>query len=93
MPDIQFNKLLSALQKSGKNYDFEKIQRAYEYARELHEGQFRKSGEAYICHPVAVAKIVASLGLDTDSVCAALLHDTVEDCSDKIDLIKLKKEL
>ena len=92
MPDIQFNKLLSALQKSGKNYDFEKIQRAYEYARELHEGQFRKSGEAYIIHPIAVAQIVSSLGLDTDSICAAFLHDTLEDCFDKVDLSKMKKD-
>ncbi|MBO6019894.1 MAG: bifunctional (p)ppGpp synthetase/guanosine-3',5'-bis(diphosphate) 3'-pyrophosphohydrolase, partial [Clostridia bacterium] len=41
------------------------------------------SGEPYISHPVAVAEIVAEMGLDTDSICAALLHDTVEDCSDK----------
>ena len=87
-----FESLLRSIDMSGKNYNIEKITKAYEVAKMLHEGQFRKSGEAYICHPVAVAKIVANLGLDTDSVCAALLHDTVEDCSDKIDLIKLKKE-
>ena len=87
-----FESLLRAIDVSGKNYNIEKITKAYEVAKALHEGQFRKSGEAYICHPVAVAKIVTNLGLDTDSVCAALLHDTVEDCSDKIDLNKLKKE-
>ncbi len=84
-------KLLFILEKAGKNYDTEKILRAYEYAKELHEGQFRVSGEPYISHPIAVAEIVAGLGLDTDSICAALLHDTVEDCAEKTDLDVLKK--
>ncbi len=87
-----FELLLNTIATSGKNYNIEKITKAYQTASLLHEGQFRKSGEAYICHPIAVAEIVAELGLDTDSICAALLHDTVEDCSDKIDLPKLKKE-
>ena len=71
---------------SGKKYDFEKIERAYVYAKHLHEGQFRASGEPYIMHPVSVAEIAASLGLDTDSICAALLHDTVEDCGSMVSL-------
>ncbi len=87
-----FELLLYTIEVSGKNYNVEKIKKAYQIASELHAGQYRKSGEAYICHPIAVAEIVASLGLDTDSICAALLHDTVEDCSDKIDLAKIKKE-
>ena len=87
-----FEQLMNTISASGKHYNTEKIQKAYDIANMLHEGQFRKSGEAYICHPIAVAEIVAELGLDTDSICAALLHDTVEDCSDKIDLPKLKKE-
>jgi len=74
-----------------KNYDLEKIQNAYSYAEKMHEGQMRQSGEPYISHPVAVAAIVAELGLDTDSICAALLHDTVEDCADKTDLETLSK--
>ncbi len=87
-----FERLLNTINTSEKNYNVEKITKAYEMAKMLHEGQFRKSGEPYICHPVAVADIVANLGLDTDSICAALLHDTVEDCSDQVDLPKLKKE-
>ena len=55
------------------------ILKAYEYAKEHHEGQFRKSGEPYITHPVEVAHIVTSLELDDDAICAALLHDVVED--------------
>lgn len=83
--------LLDLLKRTEKNYDIEKITRAYDYADSLHEGQFRLSGEPYISHPVAVARIVAELGLDTDSICAALLHDTVEDCADKTNLDLLSK--
>ncbi|MBR3837839.1 MAG: bifunctional (p)ppGpp synthetase/guanosine-3',5'-bis(diphosphate) 3'-pyrophosphohydrolase [Clostridia bacterium] len=72
-------KLFSLLDDSGKKYDKEKIQRAFDYADEAHAGQFRKSGEAYIYHPLAVAEICAELNLDTDAICAALLHDIVED--------------
>ena len=86
------DRLLFILEKTGKKYNKEKITKAYEYAKQLHEGQYRKSGEEYICHPVAVAEIVAGLELDTDSICAALLHDTLEDCADKIDIEKIKKE-
>ncbi|MBQ8215613.1 MAG: bifunctional (p)ppGpp synthetase/guanosine-3',5'-bis(diphosphate) 3'-pyrophosphohydrolase [Clostridia bacterium] len=78
--------LLITLKETEKNYDLAKITAAYEFAKELHEGQFRISGEPYISHPVAVAEIVAGLELDTDSICAALLHDTVEDCKDKVSL-------
>ncbi len=83
--------LLDVVGKNEKYYDIQKIKTAYEYSAALHEGQFRQSGEPYISHPVAVATIVANLGLDTDSICAALLHDTVEDCSDKTDLDKIRK--
>ncbi len=87
---VNTDKLFSMLKTSGKSYDLEKIQKAYEYADKLHEGQFRNSGDPYISHPIAVAEIVASLGLDTDSICAAFLHDTVEDCPDKTNLDILK---
>ena len=84
--------LLDALEKkSEKNYDIDKITEAYLYAEKLHDGQMRQSGEPYISHPVAVAKIVMELGLDTDSICAALLHDTVEDCAEKTSLDTLAK--
>ncbi len=78
--------LLDIIENNERNYDYEKINKAFLYAAELHAGQFRQSGEPYVSHPVAVAAIVAELGLDTDSICAALLHDTVEDCADKTDL-------
>ena len=87
----QMTALLNYLEKSERNYDLARITEAYHYADQLHEGQMRLSGEPYISHPVAVATIVAELGLDTDSICAALLHDTVEDCADKTNLDILAK--
>ena len=89
---VDINNLLNILKLTGKKYDIEKITRAYEYARDLHDGQFRVSGEPYISHPIAVAEIVAGLELDTDSICAALLHDTVEDCADRTDLKVIEKQ-
>ena len=85
------SRLLEILEASGNHYNLEKIKNAYEYAAMLHEGQRRQSGDAYISHPIAVAEIVATLGLDSDSICAALLHDTVEDCSEKTDLKEIEK--
>ena len=87
----EMKKLLEYLGKNDKYYDLDKITEAYYYADKLHDGQMRLSGEPYISHPVAVATIVAELGLDTDSICAALLHDTVEDCADKTNLETLSK--
>ncbi len=84
--DDGFKTLIAEIEQTGKKYDIEKIKNAYEYAAKMHEGQYRLSGEPYITHPVAVAQIVLGLELDTDSICAALLHDTVEDCSDKTNL-------
>ena len=88
---VGIDRLLEILRATGKKYDLEKIQAAYDYAAGLHEGQFRVSGDAYITHPIAVAEIVAGLELDTDSICAALLHDTVEDCSDKTNCQEITK--
>ncbi len=83
--------LLDIIEKNERSYSLDKIKEAFTYANSLHEGQFRLSGEPYISHPVAVASIVAELGLDTDSICAALLHDTVEDCAEKTNLETIAK--
>ena len=92
MDSVRFDELKHSLESTGKNYDIEKIERAYNYARTLHAGQYRASGEEYITHPLAVAVLVVGLGLDTDSVCAALLHDVVEDCGDRVGIDEIKKE-
>lgn len=57
-----------------------KIRKAYKFAEEKHEGQFRKSGEAYIFHPLCTAIILTTVYADADTLCAGLLHDVIEDC-------------
>ena len=88
----EIHPLLTKLENSGYNYDFNKINKAFLFAKNCHDGQYRKSGEAFIFHPIAVAELVAGLDLDTDSICAALLHDTIEDCPDKINSDTIKQE-
>jgi GTP pyrophosphokinase len=61
--------------------DTDLINKAYVYAARMHDGQLRKSGDPYFVHPVSVANIIADMRLDASSVCAALLHDVVEDCN------------
>ena len=73
----ELKKILSA--SAANTYDMDKIEKAYKFAEKAHGDQRRVSGIPYILHPVSVACIVAELGMDTDSVCGALLHDTVED--------------
>ena len=65
--------------------DLSQLQRAYDVAEKLHEGVKRKSGEPYITHPLAVATIAAEIGMDTTTLVAALLHDTVEDTDYSLD--------
>ncbi len=65
--------------KQHPQYDSEKIKKAYELAEEAHAGQKRRSGEPYIMHPVAVARILFGLGMDNECIIGALLHDVVED--------------
>ncbi|MBQ4102485.1 MAG: HD domain-containing protein, partial [Oscillospiraceae bacterium] len=65
--------------KSGRNYQLDRIEKAFLVADRCHGDQRRISGEPYIMHPVSVAEILIDLGMDTDSVVAALLHDVVED--------------
>ena len=74
-----YESMMQAIARYAPSADLEVIQRAYEYADEKHKNQLRKSGEPYIIHPLAVAEIVAEIGLDTDAIAAALLHDCLED--------------
>ena len=68
--------------------DIEKIHSAFDFAASLHEGQYRASEEPYILHPLEVACILADLQADTDTICAALLHDTLEDTETSPEAIK-----
>ena len=74
-----YESMMQAIARYAPSADLEVIQRAYAYADEKHKNQLRKSGEPYIIHPLAVAEIVAEIGLDTDAIAAALLHDCLED--------------
>jgi len=77
----EYKKLLKISYRTLTATDKKLIRKAFEVALDAHSDQRRKSGEAYIFHPIAVAKIVASeIGLDANSIAAALLHDVVEDC-------------
>ena len=68
--------------------DSGRIKHAVEVAKEAHEGQFRKTGEPYIVHPLAVKKILEEWGMDEDTIIAGILHDTVEDTDLTLDDIK-----
>ena len=76
---IDFELLTDAMGSRVEDYDVEAIRRAYELGKAAHDGQFRLSGEPFFSHPLNVACIVISLGMDTESIIAALLHDAVED--------------
>ena len=76
--DARFQELEDKL-KNMSEEDRARVRDAYQYAKTYHEGQLRKDGSPYITHPLEVAHLVAELGLDADSIMAALLHDTIED--------------
>ena len=71
--------LVKTVRTTHPKADIRLIERAYEVAARLHAGQSRRSGDPYITHPLAVATILAELGMNHDTICAALLHDTIED--------------
>ena len=76
---ITIEDVLYQAKRKNRNIDTYKIKKAYSYAENKHKNQYRKSGEPYIIHPLHVAYTLAKLGLDTQTICAALLHDVVED--------------
>ena len=79
MEDILFLKLIEKMEKVNKKVNKEFIKKAFFFAKESHEGQFRVSGEPYYEHPVSVAMILVDLGMDDVTVASALLHDVLED--------------
>ncbi len=79
MPNQKFEKLIETVKSLNANADIDKLTAAYNLAYEAHKEQKRISGTPYITHPLAVAQIVAEMQMDVDSICAALLHDVVED--------------
>lgn len=80
--------LLKTARVNNPKADIALLERAYTAAAAAHEGQLRQSGEPYITHPVAVAQILANLGIGTTTLAAALLHDTVEDTSYTLEAVR-----
>ena len=74
-----YNELIDCMEKFGGSYNIDMVKKAFELCVTAHEGQKRRSGEDYYIHPFNVAKLIISLGLDSESISAALLHDVVED--------------
>ncbi len=87
---VTIDALIQKILDSEKQYDLDKIIAAYELAESYHHDQKRESGEPYITHPLAVAYILLELGMDTDTICAALLHDVVEDTDCTLDELNKK---
>jgi len=86
--DFTIEKIIQKILTDDKQYDLSKIISAYEFAAKAHDGQTRSSGKPYITHPLAVAYTLLELGMDTDTICAALLHDVVEDTDATLDDLK-----
>lgn len=82
---VVYDDLKQMVLESGRPYDMEMLDKAYQLAERAHSGQFRRSGEPYICHPLHVAMLLVDLGMDTESLAAALMHDVVEDTSVTLD--------
>ncbi len=80
--------LIATHRASHPKADGRALQRAFDVAARWHSGQYRKSGDPYITHPLAVATILANLGMDTTTLVAALLHDTIEDTDYDLDAMR-----
>ena len=80
-----YTSMMSAIRRFAPYVDIERVDAAYHYAEEKHADQKRKDGSPYIIHPLAVAEITAEIGLDTDAILGALLHDCIEDTDTSFD--------
>ena len=76
---VTIDEICATVLRHTPNADVDLLRRCHAYAAESHQGQFRRSGDPYLVHPVGVAKIIAELNLDLPSICAGILHDCVED--------------
>ncbi len=85
-----YDRLTQAIERNSKNLNKDVIMQALAFAEKAHDGQKRKSGEPYIIHPVATAIILIDMGMDTETVVAALLHDVVEDTEVELNEVSQK---
>ncbi len=87
---ITYDMLKQEMRDSGRAYDFALVDRAFALAEAAHADQRRRSGEPYICHPLSVAEILVEMGMDSESIAAALMHDVAEDTAVTIEEIRQK---
>ena len=87
-PEDLYDELIASIRKYHPSTDITLIEKAYHVAFEAHKGQVRKSGEAYIIHPLCVAIILVELELDKETIAAGLLHDVLEDTTVTEDMLK-----
>ena len=85
---IRLEEFMELVRQNNPRADMDKIAKAYMFAEKAHEGQKRSSGEAFFAHPSEVARILLTLKADTATICAALLHDTVEDTSTSLGIVR-----
>lgn len=83
-----YNDLIAQMKAQGGSFDYDLVTKAFEFCVRSHEGQKRWTNEAYYIHPYNVAKIIVSLGMDSQSIAASLLHDVVEDTEASVEQIK-----
>ncbi len=86
--DINFDSFKKKLQKYLNDYQIKKIEKAYIIASKAHEGQLRKSGEAYIEHPLSAASYLSDFQLDYETIMAAILHDVIEDTEINMEVLQ-----
>ena len=87
-PEATVHDILDALKSYHPNADLNMVQRAFVFAEQAHRTQRRRNGDPYIGHPVSVARILCDLRLDEEAICAALLHDVVEDTDATLDQVR-----
>ena len=84
----RINEIIDAVREYHPGADVSAIQKAYVFSAKVHKGQVRRSGEPYLSHPLAVTKTLANLRMDVPTLCGGLLHDVMEDCGVKEDVLR-----
>src|SRR5215475_12216764 len=84
----KFRDLMRMMRENRPNDDLELVRKAYEFSQKHHAGQTRASGQPYLIHPLEVANVLADMKMDTVSISAGLLHDSVEDTSVTVFVIR-----
>jgi GTP pyrophosphokinase len=85
---IEFEEFVRLVKEENPHADIARIEKAYKFAEAAHKGQKRSSGEDFFVHPLEVARILIGMKADTATICSALLHDTVEDTSTSLDVVR-----